>query len=86
MTTKMEKAEILNEFFPFQLSLVVSLPRSLESLNLKVRDRGNKVLPTVGVDQDLDHLRNVYIQKFMGPMKHMPALSGKWLMVNPVFP
>lgn len=50
------------------------------------RDRGNKVLPTVGVDQDLDHLRNMYIQKFMGLMKHMPASSGKWLMVNPVFP
>lgn len=45
MTTKMEKAEILNDFFPFQLSLVVALPRSLESLNFKVGTGGTKSFP-----------------------------------------
>lgn len=31
------------------------------------RDRGKEALPAVGVDQDLDHLRNRYIQKSTGP-------------------
>lgn len=43
--TKMEKAEVLNNVFRAQFSLVIALPKSLESLNLKVRTGGMKSCP-----------------------------------------
>lgn len=43
--TKMEKAEVLNSFFPAQFSLVIAIPKSLESLNLKVGTGGMKSCP-----------------------------------------
>lgn len=45
MTTKMEKAEVLKNFFPAQFSLVIALRKSLESLSLKVGTGGMKSCP-----------------------------------------
>lgn len=64
--SKMEKAEVLNNFFhavfTFNCSSQISGVPECHG-----RDRGNEALPTVGVDQDLDRLRNRYRQKSMGP-------------------
>jgi len=45
VTTDMEKAEGLNNFFLPQFSLAVALPRSLKSLNLNAGTGGMKFHP-----------------------------------------
>lgn len=43
--TKMEKAEVVNNFFHAQFSLLIVLPKSLESLTVMVGTGGMKPCP-----------------------------------------
>ncbi|KAK4832332.1 LOW QUALITY PROTEIN: hypothetical protein QYF61_021861 [Mycteria americana] len=55
----------LDEVLRDMLSLVITLPTCLKSLNLK----GKEVPPVVGEDQVQDYLKNLNVHKSMGPNK-----------------
>ncbi|PKU46972.1 rna-directed dna polymerase from mobile element hypothetical protein [Limosa lapponica baueri] len=62
----MEKAEIVNDFFALVFTDKCS-SHTTQVAEGKGRDQENEELPTVGQDQDPDHLRNLKVHKSMGP-------------------
>ncbi|KAK4829009.1 LOW QUALITY PROTEIN: hypothetical protein QYF61_001765 [Mycteria americana] len=71
VTTDEEKAEVLNKFFAHP-SLTICLPTPLMWMDHKTGTRGAKSFPLE--DQVHDHLRNLNIQKSMGPDKMHPRV------------
>lgn len=63
MITDMEKAEVINQSFPFS-SQVVRLPISLKSLILGVsREAGREIPPTISKEQVQDHFMKLHSHK-----------------------
>ncbi|PKU36536.1 rna-directed dna polymerase from mobile element jockey- hypothetical protein [Limosa lapponica baueri] len=66
VTQDMEKAEVLNDFFASVFTGKGS-NHTAQVAEGKGRDWENEEPPTVGEDQVQDHLRNLMVQKSMGP-------------------
>ena len=77
--TDREKAEVLNKIFASVFCGNLSSQTSQVD-GPQGRDWGSKVPPTVREDEVCDHLRNLNVDKSMGPDEMHPRVLN-WLML-----
>jgi len=68
-----EKAEVLNKYFASVFTDNLS-PQSSQINGPQDGEQGDKTAPTVRADQVRDHLRNMKVNKSMGPDKMHPTV------------
>ncbi|GAB0204248.1 mitochondrial enolase superfamily member 1 [Grus japonensis] len=79
VTGDMEKAEVVNDFFASVFTGKCS-SHTAQVTEGKGRDWENEEPPTVGEDEVQDHLRNLKVNKSMGPGKRHPKIMAQILL------
>jgi len=72
-TQYVEKAEVLNDFFPSVFNSKCS-SHTAQVAEGKGRDWESEEPPTVGEDQDIDCVSNLKVHKSMGPDEMYPQI------------